>query len=238
MEKFKKKIDKKTNTEVKKDKKSTSEVKKDKKKSTRKLKPSSIILIVGLVAIMIPFALFGYELISAQLNTGTPQNGDRYKNDLDPAITKELQDKVVEQIKTIENVDDVKISLKTASFRIYVDVKDDLATDAIKAMTVAVYEKISTVLPIETYFKGDGTKKMYDLELHTYNMATGEKIIYYILNKNSSGGTYYIRDYAQALNQQVADELRAQEERKKAEAEAAAEAERNGQKPEPEVTVE
>lgn len=65
-------------------------------------------------------------LLSAYINTGKPINGNRFMNDLDPAIENSQITTINDSIKGISGVEKVDIILRTATFRVYVDVKDDI----------------------------------------------------------------------------------------------------------------
>lgn len=76
-----------------------------------------MILIVGLVLIAIPCAILGWILISASMDTGKPINGDRFKGDLDPAITKDQLSEIESRIKAENQVEKVTVELTTATLR-------------------------------------------------------------------------------------------------------------------------
>lgn len=162
---------------------------KPKEKGKKKISISTIIIIIGIIVICIPFAILGSILISASKATGTPVVGTRYENDLDPAITEEQIQRIESQIASDAQVEAVNIELVTATLRVYVDTQDSLDQEACEALVESVYNTVSSVLDIDTYFTKTSTKKMYDLEIHLYNnidYADTEQYIYMITTKTSS----------------------------------------------------
>jgi hypothetical protein len=50
-----------------------------------------------------------------------------------------------------------------------VDVDDEITLEQLTTLATTLYSHVSSVLPVNTYFKMNETSKMYDLELHIYN---------------------------------------------------------------------
>jgi hypothetical protein len=130
-----------------------------KKKKISKIHWPTVVLILSLVLIAIPTVAIGKVLYDAFAATGTPLFGNRFELDLDPKITSEQLTELESKILAEALVDDVKITLISASLRVNVDVDDEITLEQL----------VATVLPVNTYFKMNETSKMYDLELHIYN---------------------------------------------------------------------
>lgn len=191
----------------------------DKKiKKNRHVNKGSIILIVGIILLMIPVLIFGWIIVSAALDTGTPILGERYKNDLDPSINKEHINSIKDDIKSIGGVDSVDIQLATATLRIYIDTNDEF--DAAKEEEIAreAYNKVNSQLDINTYFTQTEDKKMYDLEIHVFNLGKDrdtDKFAYQILTKTSSMKDFKVQLVSEPkdpeLAKQLVDEMNAPE---------------------------
>ena len=48
---------------------------------------------------------------------------------------------------------------------------------------------------------------MYDLEIHTYNVVSGENQIYYVLTKTGGAETYIIDVLTSPKNQSISDSI-------------------------------
>lgn len=183
------------------------------KKTRKKLSKSAIVLIGGIIAISIPLIIFLWIIVSAALNTGKPINGNRFAGDLDPAISKSDLKQVETAVSSIPSVDEVEVVLKTATLRIYVDVADTASVTDVERIAKQSYDKLNENLNVGTYFQSNEGKKMYDLEIHVYNMekAEDQKFIYYILNKNSKMSEYKLQLVSEPLNPELVKELTAEE---------------------------
>ncbi len=180
-------------------------------KNRKKLSKAGIVLIAGLVTLAIPVIILVWILGSAFFNTGKPINGDRFNGDLDPAITNDDIKNTKEVLKSISNVENVEIVLKTSAFRVYVDTLDSIGGGDVQNVSKAVVAKIFEKLPLNTYFTSSDLKKMYDLEVHVYTKIPeqeGETFIYYIANKNSSMSEVKYQLVSEPLNKDLANELR------------------------------
>lgn len=177
----------------------------------RHISAASIILIAGIVVLLIPVFVFGYLLYGATLGTGTPMFGNRFTNDLNPAITKEQVATVETTIKGLAGVESDATNLKSATLRITVDTVDTLDEAGVKTLTTQIYDTIQTVLPAATYFTADETKKMYDLEISVYNLKDGKdkaNYFYFIITKNANMKTWEIQEVSKPLNAALAQQLR------------------------------
>lgn len=182
------------------------------KKSKPKMRRSKvrIFIFVGIVIILIPFIILGVILIQASMSTGKPILGDRFKNDLNPAITSEQLKEISTKIKGQSNVDSVDVSLKTATLRVYVDVSDTSSEQQVMDMSKSAYQDVISILDVNTYFTQHDGKEMYDIEIHAYNQDknTEENFIYVITNKNSSMEKEHSQVVSKALDPELAQQLR------------------------------
>ena len=161
---------------------------KKKKNIFTKMLESKITTLIALVLLLTPVLGFGYIIYRDSSQTGEPVVGSRYDNNLEPKITEE-------QLSTIKAslVDEMilsnKVTLKSSTLRVYVEVAEETSKDSIKELAGTVYDLVTEKLPVETYFSNDGSRKMYDLEIHVYNNSTdrsSEEFIYYEIIKSSS----------------------------------------------------
>lgn len=221
MSQEKKTKDTKANKSLFSKKNTTKTVKLDKNGKPIKKKPmdtSTLIIIVGCAVIAIPILLFGGILISASLNTGTPITGDRLKGDLDPAITKSDITSIETSMKSINGVDDVKIELKVATLRIYLDTTDVMTPEVAEEIGNEAYDKLLTLLGKSTYFTSTGSKKMYDIEIHVYNDSVNtesDNFVYVIVSKNSTMNDPIARLVSEPLDAELAAQILDELDRKR-----------------------
>lgn len=148
---------------------------------------ANIIFTIGLVMLLIPISFFGWVLLSAKQNTGKVQSGNRFAGDLDPAITEAQLQQLDEVLATNGNVDKVDIELQTATLKIYLDVKDEIAPETYVDTVRSTYDEVIKVLPVDPYFKRiEGVKRQYDLEIHAYNkVEKDDNFVYYIYKQSA-----------------------------------------------------
>lgn len=199
-----------------------------KQKNTQKKKrhTTGILFVVLLVLILLPFIYFGWTFLSSYMESRSPVIRDRFKGDLNPAIQKEQLTKIEEAIAKINSVQAREVHLKTATLRVYVDMNDDASADTLKKKANEAYQAIVKILPVDTYFTQKDGKKMYDLEVHVYNVNDNTKkgFAYVIETKNSSMKSPSQQLVSKPVNEEVAKSLRkAVEDRKKAKAKSDAE---------------
>jgi hypothetical protein len=140
-----------------------------KKRKISKIHWPTVILILSLVLIAIPTVAIGKVLYDAFAATGTPLFGKRFETDLNPAITQQQLTELENKVSAEALVDDVKITLISATLRVNVDVSDEITHDQLKALATTLYSHVVATFPPQTYFKMNENSKMYDLELHIYN---------------------------------------------------------------------
>ncbi len=184
------------------------------KRAKRRLSKSGIVLIVGLIIILVPCLIFGWILVSAALQTGTPIFGDRYEGDLEPAITDDDLSRVESAVKGISGVQDVTTTLISGQLRVNVDMDDALTSEEINALLPDMYNAVDGVLSVSTYFTSTEDKKMYDLAINVYNFvdAEDENMIYYIVTKNAMMENYSTQLVSEPIDAELASDLRGEGE--------------------------
>lgn len=188
-----------------------------KTKTKRKLDTSMIIIVLGLVIIAIPFLVLGGILISDSLKTGTPISGDRFNADLDPAITEQDIKEVHQAVFNLNEVENAEVVLKTATLRVYLDTTDALSKEQAQTLAEEAYTKVTDLLSVSTYFSQQGTKKMYDLEIHVYNLTENrdsDEFVYVIANKSSSMEEKIVQIVSEPKDPELAQQLNEKEEAK------------------------
>ena len=181
-----------------------------KTKTKRKLSKPALALVIGLLIIIIPLTIYGGILVSAALQTGSPVEGDRFKGDLDPEITKEDATKVQEKLNNLSGIEDAKIELISGQMRIYLDVEDKLTAEEIEELAKSAYDTVDSVLSVDKYFTSKDSRRMYDLAINVYNFVDSENedMIYYIVTKNAMMEEKSIQLVSEPLNEDLAAELR------------------------------
>lgn len=188
-------------------------------KATRKRRKrgyvTAVIFWVCLILILAPFGILGWILFSSSMDSNAPVLGNRYANDLDPAITAaQLEDvrKVTEAVPDVEKVD---VQMQTATLRVYADVKDDADGIFCTLKSEEIYNWIKTVLDPNVYFTQHDGKKMYDIEVHVYNHERDMEVpieedtfVYVIRVKNSSMSEAKPQVVSSARNKALAAQLR------------------------------
>lgn len=157
----------------------------------RRSSRTAIVFWICLVLVLAPFVYLGWTLYSSSLNTHKPVIGNRYKNDLNPAIKKSEMDQVKSKASAVEGVENVDVELATGTLRVYADIKDDATADTAKAAADAIYKGVSEVLDPSVYFTKTDSEKMYDLEIHVYttaerSAADDNNFVYVVETKTSS----------------------------------------------------
>ena len=188
-----------------------SQTKKEKKaKKKGRMDAASWIIIIGLLIIAVPCAAFLYILLSAQAATGTAISGDRFTGDLDPAITETQMANVVTSVETIEGVESAEVILKSATVRVYVDTLDEMTPEVAEGIANQAYEKLTAQCDPSVYFTQTASKKMYDIEVHAYNLTENrdsEEFVYVILSKSSSMEAPIARLVSEPLDPELAAQL-------------------------------
>ena len=166
---------------------------KEKKTTEKVARPKAaprtkLMFIIGLVIVAIPFVLLAIILLSDYFSGNKPIYGDRYSEDLDPAITTAMVSETATDMQGLSGVESAKAELTTSTLRVYLDTTDSYNEENLLELAKTAYQKIDQSLGIKTYFTTSSTKKMYDLELHLFNTAdtSAENFAYVILTRNSN----------------------------------------------------
>lgn len=186
-------------------------------KKKTKMDTATKIIIAGLIIIAIPFLVLGMILLSDSMKTGTPITGDRFKNDLDPAITTEDLNQIESSLSALNGVEEVETVLKTATLRIYLDTEDSKDAESLKALAEEAYQKVTSILSESVYFSQHDNMKMYDLEIHAYNLKENrdsEAFSYVIASKSSSMDQFMVQVVSEAKDPELAQQLREEAEAK------------------------
>lgn len=176
-------------------------------KGKKKLSKGALVLIISLIIILIPCLIFGGILISAALESGKPVDGNRFKGDLNPAITSSNTSSIKNSIEALSGVEKCDIELTSAQYRVNVDTVDTLTDKQIEDLCVDIYNIVNKELPMATYFTASSSEKMYDLAVNVYNKIDDNNI-YYILTKNSKMDTYSVQCVSSAVDEELASDLR------------------------------
>lgn len=176
-------------------------------KGKKKLSKGALVLIISLIIILIPCLIFGGILISAALESGKPVDGNRFKGDLNPAITSSNTSNIKNSIEALSGVEKCDIELTSAQYRVNVDTVDTLTDKQIEDLCVDIYNIVNKELPMATYFTASSSEKMYDLAVNVYNKIDDDNI-YYILTKNSKMDTYSVQCVSSAVDEELASDLR------------------------------
>ena len=208
-----------------------------KKITRRKNHLTAIVFWICLILVLAPFCVLGWMLLSSYLDSSSPVFGNRYEGDLDPAITSEQMAEVEERTAALEGVEAANVEMATATLRVYADIPDDAGCDTAKSVTDEIYTIVSEVLDPSVYFTQADGKKMYDLEIHVYNLTEdrdSDAFVYVIGTKTSSMDAMSKQVVSEpvdaALAQSLRDAVTAREEAAAAaEAEEAAEEQSEGE---------
>ena len=192
-----------------------SRVNREKTKVKKKFKINWL-LIFAIICLAIPTSALVWVLYTAQLETQTPQIGDRFNGDFAYEINESDLGPLKSSLQEIGGIEDITISMRVATLRIYIDVTDSLDEKRISEIAVEAYEKVNEKFPIATYFsnrEGDEEGRtiitQYDLEIYVYNnMEFTDNFIYFRLVKNSASETYNVQNVGKPLDPALAERLR------------------------------
>ena len=209
----------------------TSKKKNEKRtKKSRRSRRTVATFWICLILVLAPIVTLGWTAVSSIMDTHKPVFGNRYEGDLDPAITKEQIDSIDSAVAGIDGVEAEFSNMATATLRIYAKVSNTTAADAATAAAQKIYETVSEVLDPNVYFMQADGKKMYDLEIHVYNMNADEdrnadQFVYVIGTKTSNMKDPSYQTVSEARYPELAQQLRDDVAARKAQEEAEAQAE-------------
>lgn len=184
----------------------------------KRLSKSAVVLIIGILIIAIPIAIFLAILGISALQTGSPRLGSRFNNDLNPEISNSQVEALTSELKAMSSIEEVEVILAQGQLRIFVDTDDNMSDEQFDSLVTSVYSKVNSSLPIDTYFTATDTEKMYDLAINVYTKAQASDLDadssrkYKLLHKNSMEDTYQIDDLANPKNPELAAQLQGNNE--------------------------
>ena len=168
---------------------------------------------ICLILVITPIAILGWMLVSSAMDTHKPVLGNRYEGDLDPAITQEQIDTINISVAAIDGVEAEFSNMATATLRIYAKVANTATKEDATAMAQNIYSTVTTTLDPTVYFAQADGKKMYDLEIHVYNMSaeedrTADTFVYVIGTKTSNMTDPQYQTVSEARYPELAQQLR------------------------------
>ena len=167
------------------------------------------VFFVCMIIVAIPCCLFLGILFSAMQDTGTPILGNRFLNDLNPAIQPAQVEQIDQKIEGLAGVEKCEANLIVATLRITVDVADNLTREEVQALALDIYNVVDQVTPMDTYFTFANDQKQYDLEMNIFNnLSYEEDFIMYNVVKNSYMESYILHDVSTPIDAELAQELR------------------------------
>ncbi len=172
---------------------------------------TGVVFWVCLILILAPIVTMGWILISSLMDTGTPVLGNRYEGDLDPAITEAQMDEVTAALEKLNGFDSVKVTMPTATLRVYADISDTAGEKEASSKADEIYRTVTGILDAKTYFTQHDGKKMYDLEIHVYNHMeedNPDNFVYLIKTKTSNMTDPASQLVSEPLDAELAQQLR------------------------------
>lgn len=180
---------------------------KQKKNFKFKFTFSNIVFALGIAFVLIPSLIIGGILLQSSLQTGSVIAGNRFNNDLEPEITKDLVGLTEEAIIALPNVTVNEINLKAATLRITVTIPSGLDEDSKLELVQDIMDKINGVVPFSEYFTATDTKKMYDLEVNIIDKVGDTHTTYIQVVKNANMETFSVQDLLTPVNPELAQQL-------------------------------
>lgn len=150
------------------------------------------------VVILIPCLVLLYIIVGSMGSSDEPIEGNRFKGSLDPKISEEEVSGLQSSL-SLENVESINVTLKSATLRITINTNDDVSQEAMSDMMAQAYDQVIEKFPVETYFQNrmsdDKVIKMYDLDIDIYNFIPsgdedGSGQIHMSRTKNSAAENY------------------------------------------------
>ena len=121
-------------------------------------------------------------------------------------VTKTKED-IIKEINELMNNETVKKYLELKKEH------DSLSEEQVDSIITSAYNKVNSLLPVNTYFTSTESSKMYDLSINVYTQVEASEIgssnsrQYKLLHKNSTESQYEIEDLAHPKNPELAAEL-------------------------------
>ena len=178
-----------------------------KKKKVLKLNFSNIVFALGILFILIPTTVIGVILLQSSMQTGNVIVGNRFTNDLNPAITEDLQNLGKEAMQSVSGVEVVEMNLKAATLRLTVNLPSGKDEANYMSLIESSLSKLNEAIPFDTYFNDTDSMKMYDLEVNYVDALDNTKSIYYQVIKNANMETWRVQNLLVPVNPELAAEL-------------------------------
>ena len=178
-----------------------------KKKKALKLNFSNIVFALGILFILIPTTVIGVILLQSSMQTGNVIAGNRFTNDLNPAITEDLQNLGKEAMQSVSGVEVVEMNLKAATLRLTVTLPSGKDEANYMSLIESSLSKLNEAIPFDTYFNDTDSMKMYDLEVNYVDALDNTKSIYYQVIKNANMETWRVQNLLVPVNPELAAEL-------------------------------
>ncbi|HCT63463.1 MAG TPA: hypothetical protein DIC19_05125 [Erysipelotrichaceae bacterium] len=172
-----------------------------------KLNFSNIVFALGILFILIPTTVIGVILIQSSMQTGNVIAGNRFANDLNPAITEDLQNLGKEAMQSVSGVEVVELNLKAATLRLTVTLPAGKDEANYLSLIENSLSKLNEAIPFDTYFNDTDSMKMYDLEVNYVDALDNTKSIYYQVIKNANMDTWRVQNLLVPVNPELAAEL-------------------------------
>jgi len=184
------------------------ETKEVKIKRNKKLSKSGLIVIIGIIIIAIPCLVFVGILGISALQTGSPREGDRFDDDLVNEISKSDCDDLQSELTSISGVEEVTVKVSEGQLKVFIDVSDSYTSEQVDQVISSAYSKVTSKLPIATYFTKTDSAKMYDLQINVYTtVEQSASRQYKLLHKNAAEETFQIDDLAHPKDEALVAEL-------------------------------
>lgn len=184
------------------------ETKEVKVKKKKKLSKSGLIVVIGIIIIVIPCLVFAAILGISALQTGSPRDGSRFKDDLVTEISKDDCSSIQADLASISGVENVEVKVSEGQLKVFIDTNDSLTEAQVDTIVSDAYAKVTSKLPVTTYFTRTADAKMYDLQINVYTTAEASANRQYkLLHKNSSEESFQIDDLAHPKDAELVKEL-------------------------------
>lgn len=184
----------------------TKEIKRFSRK--KKITRTQLTLYIAIAIIIIPCLVFFGILGISAIQTGSPRNGNRFKNDLVNKISSDQVSNIKNLISGLSNVESVEVKVSEGQLKVYVDTLDSLNEEGVDSIVTDAYNVVIKELPIATYFTKTNSAKMYDLQINVYTtIENSEGRQYKLLHKNSAEDNYMIDDMAHPIDAKLVSEL-------------------------------
>lgn len=174
--------------------------------ASRRKKPR-VVLWLGILILFVPCVILVAVLWNSLEDPNQPVVGNRFKDELNPAISQAQLDSIADAMNKYEYLESAEVNCISATLRVGLNTVDEIDEGDLSWMINDAYATIDSILPISTYFTNTETTKMYDLEIHVYNVTSGENKIYYVLTKTGGAESYVIDVLSAPKNQSISDSI-------------------------------